>query len=250
MPAQSLANKQSISEAPDGSKVLRMPTAARARTLPERVGVLNGPILPAVLLAALVSAGLFSLMYSVISRGHRQLEKAELLPTIDFVRLKRDTEVESMARHKPPPPPSQPPPPARLRVAADAAKQDGPSGFAVPNLGLSASVSGGPIAGQMGGGGATGMFDGDILPLQRIPPQYPRDAARSGITGWVLLEVMVNADGTVRSARVVDAKPRGVFEAAAVAAVMRWKFKPKVLDGKPVEQRGSQKIDFGLNSAG
>ena len=56
----------------------------------------------------------------------------------------------------------------------------------------------------MGAPGAGGMFDGDIIPLQRIPPQYPRDAARNGITGWVQLEVMVNADGTVRSARVLE----------------------------------------------
>jgi protein TonB len=114
---------------------------------------------------------------------------------------------------------------------------------------LSATVGGGPIAGQLGKGGAAGMFDGDLLPLQRIPPQYPRDAARSGVTGWVTLEVLVNADGSVRSAKVTDAKPRGIFEAAAVAAVMRWKFKPKIENGKPVEQRGAQKIDFNLNSA-
>ncbi len=120
----------------------------------------------------------------------------------------------------------------------------------MPNLGLSASVSGGPISGSVGAGGASGMFDGDILPLQRIPPQYPRDAARSGVTGWVQLEVLVNADGSVRSTRVVDSKPRGIFDAAAAAAVMRWRFKPKVVDGKPVEQRGSQKIEFSLDQAG
>ena len=73
------------------------------------------------------------------------------------------------------------------------------------------------MSGQMGKG-VGAMFDGDLLPLQRIPPQYPRDAARAGITGWVQLEVLVNADGTVRSAKVVDSKPRGIFEAAAVQA--------------------------------
>jgi protein TonB len=93
------------------------------------------------------------------------------------------------------------------------------------------------------------MFDGDLIPLQRIPPQYPRDAARAGITGWVIVEVLVNPDGTVRSARVTDAKPKGLFEAAAVQAALRFKFKPKVVDGKPVEQKGSQKIDFNLNQA-
>jgi protein TonB len=241
---------QSVPEAHDGSNVLRERATSKPPARSRRAGMRTGPLIPAALAAALLSTGLFSLMYSVISRGHRGVEKSELLPTIDFVRLRRDTEVESMARRKPPPPPTQPPPPAHLRVAAEAAKQDGPTGFAMPNLGLSASVSGGPIAGQMGGGGAAGMFDGDILPLQRIPPQYPRDAARAGITGWVQLEVLVNADGSVRSARVVDSKPRGIFDAAAVAAVLRWKFKPKTTDGKPVEQRGSQKIEFSLNSAG
>ena len=118
----------------------------------------------------------------------------------------------------------------------------------IPSLNLSATVGGGPIAGQLGGKGVGGMFDGDLLPLQRIPPQYPRDAARSGITGWVQLEVLVNADGSVRSAKVLDAKPRGIFEASAVQAVMRWKFKPKIQDGKPIEQRGAQKIEFNLNA--
>ena len=250
MPVQNAARMRAVSEAQGGSNVLRVHPTAKPPVRPRRAGPLSRPVLPAVLIAVLASVGLFSLMYSVISRGHRGVEKTELLPTIDFVRLKRDTEVESTTRRKPPPPPTQPPPPAHLRVAAEAANQEAPSGFAMPNLGLSASVSGGPIAGQVGGGAATGMFDGDILPLQRIPPQYPRDAARSGITGWVQLEVLVNADGSVRSARVVDSKPRGVFDAAAVAAVLRWKFKPKMTDGKPVEQRGSQKIEFSLNSSG
>jgi protein TonB len=91
------------------------------------------------------------------------------------------------------------------------------------------------------------MFDGDLMPLQRIPPQYPSDARRARITGWVVLEVTVNADGSVRGVKVTDSKPKGLFEAAAAQAVLRWKFKPKVKDGKPIEQKGSQKIDFNLN---
>ncbi len=66
----------------------------------------------------------------------------------------------------------------------------------MPNVKLNANVGGGAFNGQMGGGGGAGLFDGDIIPLQRIPPQYPRDAARNGITGWVQLEVTVNPDGT------------------------------------------------------
>lgn len=207
----------------------------------------KSPVLIAGVLGTLFSVVLFALLYTAIHATHFSAEKREALQTIDFVRLKRDSDVETLSRRKPPPPPAQPPPPAKMRVAAESVSQ-GMTGMEIPTLDLAATVAGGPIAGQMGKSGASGMFDGDLLPLQRIPPQYPRDAARGGITGWVQLEVLVNADGTVRSAKVIDAKPRGIFEAAAVQAVMRWKFKPKIENGKPVEQRGAQKIDFNLNA--
>jgi periplasmic protein TonB len=51
----------------------------------------------------------------------------------------------------------------------------------------------------------------------------------------------------VRSARAVESQPRGVFEASAVLAAQRCKFKPKMVDGKPVEQRGRRKWNFDLN---
>lgn len=209
----------------------------------------RAPLWPSFGLAFLVSLGFFSLIYTVISRTGHGIEKKETLPTIDFVRLKRDSEVETTQRRKPPPPPEQPPPPQKLQistaaVSADAVQMD------VPTLGLNANVGGGPFVGEAGGGGGmSGMFDGDIIPIQRIPPAYPRDAARAGVGGFVQLEVLVNADGSVRSVKVLDSKPKGLFEAAAVQAVMRWKFKPKVVNGQPVAQRGSQKIEFGMNQA-
>ena len=217
--------------------------ASTAMKLPKLV--LKNPLIPASILAVGFSLLLFMLMYSAIHVGKFVHQGSETLQTIDFVRLKRDSEVETLSRRKPPPPPAQPPPPAKMRVAAESVQQ-GMTAMEIPTLNLSASVSGGPIGGSIAAGAA--MFDGDLLPLQRIPPQYPRDAARSGVTGWVQLEVLVNADGSVRSAKVLDSKPRGIFEASAVQAVMRWKFKPKIKDGKPVEQRGAQKIEFNLNA--
>jgi protein TonB len=203
---------------------------------------------PIFLVACGASLALFSLMYTVISATGHGVEKSEQLQTIDFVRLRRDSQVESLERRKPPPPPPKPPPPpAKMRVEAGSVQGAG-GGFEMPNVQLNANVGGGAFNGQMGGGGGAGMFDGDIIPLQRIPPQYPRDAARNNITGWVQLEVTVNPDGTVRACKVMDSKPKGLFEASAVAAVMRWKFKPKVVNGQPVPQKGSQKIEFNLNA--
>jgi protein TonB len=203
---------------------------------------------PIFLLALACALGLFSLMYTVIHVSGHGVQKSETLQAIDFVRLRRDSRVESLERRKPPPPPPKPPPPpAKMRVET-ASVSASSSGFAMPNVNLNANVTGGTFLGQMGSGGSA-IFDGDIIPLQRIPPQYPRDAARNGITGWVQLEVLVNPDGSVRSAKVIDSKPKGLFEAAAVQAVLRWKFKPKVVNGQPVEQKGAQKIEFNLNAA-
>lgn len=215
-------------------------------------GILNARFLPTFAAAFAVALCLFWLMYAVIHVGGHTVTSTETLPTIDFVRLKRDTEVQTLERRKPPPPPpQQPPPPARMKVSTQAVEQqEAPTPFAIPNISLSANVSGGPFIGELGSGGAPaagGFFDGDIIPLQRIAPQYPREAARNRITGWVQLEVLVNADGSVRSARVVDAKPKGLFEAPAVQAVLKWRFKPKVVDGQPVAQRGLQRIEFNLN---
>lgn len=209
-------------------------------------------MLPAAVAGLVFSALMFLGLFGLISRHGGGIDKADTLPTIDFVRLKRETDLQTIERRKPPPPPppKNPPPPPKLKVAADTPQDVQPMPFNMPNLGLSASVGGGPFLGQLGSGAgpATGMsmFEGDIIPLQRIAPQYPRKAATDGIEGYVKLQFIVNSDGTVREAKVVEAKPRGIFDAAAIAAALRWKFKPKVVDGKPVEQKGVQTIDFNL----
>jgi periplasmic protein TonB len=228
-----------------------------ARALPMNAFSVNGiaaaarsPAVPAMGLAVIVSLGLFWLMFEFMGNDGHAAGAIETLPSIDFVRLRRDTQTETLQRRKPPPPPEPPPPVQRMHIATEAAQSTAaPAPMAIPNLGISTSVGGGPFIGELGGAGApdmSGLFDGDIIPLQRIAPQYPRDAARARINGWVQLEVLVNADGSVRSAKVTEAQPKGLFEANAVAAVLRWRFKPKVVNGTPVAQRGSQRIEFNI----
>jgi periplasmic protein TonB len=226
----------------------------QARALPLNVNAFaaafRSPALPALGLAVLVTLGLFWLMYEFMGNDGHAAGSIEAMPSIDFVRLRRDTQIETLERRKPPPPPEPPPPMQRMHIATEASQSTNtPPPMAIPNLGISTSVGGGPFIGELGGAGApdmSGLFDGDIIPLQRIAPQYPRDAARARINGWVQLEVLVNADGSVRSAKVMGSQPKGLFEANAVAAVMRWRFKPKVVNGTPVAQRGSQRIEFNI----
>ncbi|MEN8718672.1 MAG: energy transducer TonB, partial [Oceanococcaceae bacterium] len=70
--------------------------------------------------------------------------------------------------------------------------------------------------------------------------------ARDRIEGWVKLEFTINPDGTVSDPRVVEAQPRRVFDSEARRAILKWKFKPRVVDGKPVAHRATQTIEFKL----
>jgi protein TonB len=197
---------------------------------------------PALGASLVFSFGLFWGMHALISKSGHGANKLETLPTIDFVRLKRDSNVTPNERKRPPPPPppKSPPPPSKMTVATESTGT-GPA-IAMPgNLDLSAgSGGGGP------GGGGVG-FDSELVPLQRVNPAYPQDARRNKIEGYVKLELLVAADGSVRSAKVIESKPKNLFDSAAVTAVYKWRFKPKTVDGKAVEQKGQQRIDFALN---
>ncbi|WP_293392715.1 energy transducer TonB [Nevskia sp.] len=204
--------------------------------------------LTALCMSIVTSLLFFWLMYAVIHVSGHGVDKIENLPTIDFVRLKRDSAPEQNERRKPPPPPpaKQPAPPSKMKIDVDTAAPT--TGIGIPtNLGLSANMSAG--AGTGSGGGLAGSMDSDLIPLQRIPPTYPAEARRAGVSGFVTIDVTVNPDGSVRKARVVDAKPRGLFEAAAVTAVQKWRFKPKTVEGKAVEFHGVQTVKFDLTAA-
>ena len=69
---------------------------------------------------------------------------------------------------------------------------------------------------------------GDLVLMERVEPKFPTQAAREGITsGEVTVRFTVQPDGTVTDTSVIAAKPRrGIFDDAAMRAVLRWKFKP------------------------
>jgi len=84
--------------------------------------------------------------------------------------------------------------------------------------------------------------DGDYLPLVAIAPQYPSRAAQRGIQGWCLVSFTVNGLGNVveETITVVDAEPANIFDRSSQRAAARFKFQPRVVDGKGVEVAGVQ----------
>ncbi|MDC1502463.1 energy transducer TonB [Gammaproteobacteria bacterium] len=84
--------------------------------------------------------------------------------------------------------------------------------------------------------------DGDYLPLVAIAPQYPTRAAQRGIQGWCLVSFTVDGLGNVveETITVVDAEPANIFDRSSQRAAARFKFQPRVVDGKGVEVAGVQ----------
>ena len=95
---------------------------------------------------------------------------------------------------------------------------------------------------------APSVVGASTLTRVRSPqPDYPIDAARKKIEGWVDLEFTVNVDGSVRDTVIRNAQPAGVFDHAASAALAQWRFAPVLRDNKPVEQRAKIRVRFTLS---
>ena len=84
--------------------------------------------------------------------------------------------------------------------------------------------------------------------VKSAAPEYPREAFIKHQEGWVEVEFTVTAEGGVTNASVVSAQPSRVFNDAALRAVQRWTFKPKLDNGKAVEERMKRRIEFKLGA--
>lgn len=65
--------------------------------------------------------------------------------------------------------------------------------------------------------------------------RYPEAAVKNNIEGWVLINLTVNPDGTVKEAGIVKSEPEGVFEEAAIARAKGFVFKPRMVNGSGIE---------------
>ena len=167
---------------------------------------------------------------------------------VEFVRLKRETRLQTKDRQIPDePPPKKRPPPPKMQVAQTSVAQQKIPDMAMPNLDLPLQTGrfSGPVVGglQMG----KGKISTNLIPLVRIPPRYPMRAASRKIEGWVKVEFTITETGTVKNAKVVESQPDSIFNRAALKAIARWKFKPKIIDGEAFEQRAVQILQFKLS---
>jgi periplasmic protein TonB len=98
-------------------------------------------------------------------------------------------------------------------------------------------------------GGRSGPWaaDTDLVPAARVRPVYPYSALIQGQEGYVIVEFTVTRRGSVEDARVVESTHR-VFESAALAAVARTRYRPRVVDGLTVAVPGQRtRLEFRLD---
>ncbi|MDR3417245.1 MAG: TonB family protein [Nevskia sp.] len=182
---------------------------------------------------------MFWLLHALIVYNGSVPKKFDVLPTIDFVRLKKSLEVESRER-KPPQMPEKMQAPPQMPTQ-HFAMESTQGGVTIGPMKVDKNVA-------QNTNFALAASDGDYLPIVKVAPMYPESAASRGIEGYVLLQFTVTETGAVEDPQVIEAQPSGVFDDAAKKAVLRFKYKPRVENGKPVRVQGvKQVITFKLD---
>jgi protein TonB len=206
-------------------------------------------ILSAALLAVGVTFGLFLFMHMLVQSGSGDRGELEAIAGIHFGPVEIPDEIQTRSRRIPkkPPPPKNPPPPPRMQIAKQDQQMQALPDIDIPKLDVPLSGGEGIFIGNFQQVDKTA--EGDIIPVVVIRPMYPREAAMGGIEGWVKVEFTITETGTVKDARVVEAEPARIFNREAIRAILKWKFKPRVVEGIAVERRATQIIDFTLDDA-
>jgi protein TonB len=180
------------------------------------------------LVAVPVALGLFFLMQALIDREYQQEDiKNRKIADIVVPEREIDINVKETKPEKVEDPEEPPPEMEPMEVDFD-------TDLNVANIAPGASVDVSISSSGMAAG------DGEYLPIVKVAPIYPRRAQTRGITGYCIVEYTVTKSGSIRDPRPVDCEPSGVFERASVKAAEKFKYKPRVVDGEPIEVAGVQ----------
>lgn len=189
--------------------------------------------------AALVTLLLLTLMVSLIEFADKGLDSKQRIKLPDIHMPEVEIELQRLIEKPEKPEVDETPPPDIPQQDFD--KIDGNASVG--------TIATGKISTKLDLNIGSGLqaTDGEYLPIVKVAPQYPRRALSRGIEGYVVVEYTVTKQGTVKDPIVIEAKPESIFNRAAIKSASRYKYKPRVVDGKPIEVPGVRtRITFQL----
>ena len=158
---------------------------------------------------------------------------------IDFVRIEKDETLDTKTlKPKKPPEPEQPPPDTPPQLdEIDASVQTVNIGAVNTEVGV-----------NVGGIGGFNAAEGEYLPIVKVAPIYPNRALTRGIEGHCIVVYTVTRNGTTKDPKVVECTS-SLFANASVKASAKFKYKPRVINGQPIDVPGvMHKITFELEN--
>jgi protein TonB len=88
------------------------------------------------------------------------------------------------------------------------------------------------------------VVEASLTRVKAIELDYPSEALRGNVEGWVDLSYVVTAEGTVTKVKVLDSNPKRVFDSAATRAIARVRYTPMTQSGKAIAVSTKLRISF------
>lgn len=208
-------------------------------------------------LSVLCVFALFSVMAALVTPADNQTRAGNSPVSLDVLVTPEETETNRRERAAPPKPPVTVAPPS-LALSTPSTTLPTPAiTTSLPDISMDVAVEGLSVAMPSFGEVADvavpppslgeGIGYQGAVPLVRVEPVYPAKALKRGIEGYVIVQFTIDENGNPMDLSVLEASPKRVFDREALRAAKRWKYAPKLVNGKAVSQPGQTvKVEFNL----
>ena len=183
----------------------------------------------ALAIGSFAALSLLWVMQFLIATGQAAITEALDARFVDFVRVKREETIERKEEKPERPPEVDEQPPDLPQQDMDNSDFDSSVAVSAPNpnmdVGLDSEL------------GDFSLAEGDYLPIVKVAPMYPRRAQSRGLEGYCDLQFTVTPLGTTADVSVIECTS-SLFERASVQALLKFKYKPRVVNGTAIAVPG------------
>lgn len=195
-------------------------------------------ILIASPIAFLATFSLFVLMAFLIKSDQVFIQKADDYIPFDIHQTPQDSKAQERPRVLPKQPPKSI---ERPQTVVEPSNESNDSDIPFEQPPIEVTTTDQPTIGL-------GQQYKEATPVFQLAPKYPLKAQQQGIEGWVLLSFTIGKTGNVENIKIVESNPKRIFDKEAKKALKRWKYNPKIVEGKPVIQPNQRiQLDFKMD---